>query len=188
MPLRNDENRYGAVAQAFHWLTVVLVFALVGIAMYMDDLPLGPEKIRVFNLHKSIGVTVLALTVLRLLWRQVSPKPALPAGMKQWEWMAAHIGHLLLYVLLIVQPAIGIVHSWSANFPVVVFGLFTMPNLTGPNPGLKEILEEVHSSVGWGLVGLVLVHIAAALRHHFILKDDVLRRMLPGGARRDAAG
>ncbi len=183
MRLRNGEGRYGAVAQLIHWVTVALVVALIVIAAYMTDLPLGPEKIKVYNLHKSLGVTVLALTLLRLAWRWISPPPALPSGMAGWERLAARTSHLLLYLLLFAQPVIGIVHSWAANFPVVVFGWFALPNLIGPNPGLKEVLEETHHFLGWALCGLFLLHAGAALRHHFQLKDDVLRRMLPGAQR-----
>ena len=181
MQLRNSDQRFGALAQAFHWLTLALVVALILIAVYMTDLPLGPEKLRIYNLHKSIGVTLLAVTLLRLLWRWVSPPPALPASMADWERRAARTSHLLLYLLLFAQPLTGIFHSWAANFPLVVFGWFTVPNLTGPNPQLKAILEETHHLLGWALCGLFLLHAGAALRHHFQLKDDVLRRMLPWG-------
>ena len=174
-------SRYGAVAQAAHWLVFLLVAALFGIAWYMTDLPLGPEKIRIYNLHKSIGVLVLGLMLLRLLWRQVSPPPELPPDMAAWERAAARASHLLLYALLLVQPVIGIVHSWSANFPVVVFGLFTLPSLTAPSERLKDLLVALHAWVGWALLALIALHAAAALRHHFVLRDDVLRRMLPGG-------
>ncbi len=172
---------YGWLAQLFHWVTAVLVFALIGIALYMDGLPLGPEAIKIYNIHKSIGVTVLALTLLRLAWRQIAPPPPLPPGMAGWEVAAARASHFLLYALLLAQPAVGVVHSWSANFPVVIFGLFALPNLTGPNEPLKEALGLAHFVLGWALAGLVLVHIGAALRHHFWLKDTVLARMLPGG-------
>ncbi len=180
MRLRNGEGRYGALAQLFHWVTVALVIALIVIAAYMTDLPLGPEKLKVYNLHKSLGVTVLLLTGLRLVWRRISPPPPLPPGMIAWERLAAKTSHLLLYLLLFAQPIIGILHSWAANFPVVIYGWLTLPNLTGPDPGLKEFLEQTHNFLGWSLCGLFLVHAGAALRHHFQLKDDVLRRMLPG--------
>lgn len=173
-------RRYGALAQMLHWGTVLLVGALVGIAITMDDLPLGPEKFRLYNLHKSIGLTVLALTLLRLLWRRIAPPPALPAAMPDWERRAAQASHFLLYAILLTQPLVGVLHSWSANFPILVYGWFAIPNLTGPNKALEAILGGVHWSLGWGLVCLVLLHAAAALRHHFLLKDDVLRRMLPG--------
>jgi len=176
-------ERYGAVAQGLHWLVFALVIAQFAIGWYMDDLPLGPDKIRVFNLHKSIGVTVLALMLLRLLWRQLSPPPPLPATMPGWERAAARLSHALLYLLLLAQPAIGILHSWSANFPLVVFGQVTLPNLTGPNEPLKEALAAAHWWIAWAILLTVAVHAAAALRHHFLLGDEVLRRMLPGARR-----
>lgn len=175
--------RYGAVAQGFHWLIAVLFIAAVAIAWYMVDLPLSPYMVKTYNLHKSIGVTILALAVLRLLWRQFNRPPPLPSTMPQWEQRVAHGAHILLYLLLFAQPIIGIVFSWAAGIPVVVFGLFVLPNLMAANESLKEILQWVHIYVGWSFVGLVVLHAAAALRHHFLLKDDVLRRMLPGGLR-----
>lgn len=179
MQVRNNEHRFGALAQSLHWTTVALVVALILVALYMTGLPLGPDKIRVYNLHKSLGVLVLLLTLLRLFWRWASPPPPLPRDMAAWERQAAKASHFLLYLLLFAQPLAGIIHSWSANFPVVVFGAVTLPNLTGPNPDLKALLEILHAWMGWTLCGVFLAHAAAALRHHFLLKDDVLRRMLP---------
>ncbi len=183
MRLRNDDSRYGPLAQAFHWLTAGLVLAGVVIALYMTGLPLSPEKIKVYNLHKSIGVTILALTLLRLAWRMLSPPPPLPPAMPRLERNAARASHVLLYALLVAQPVVGLFHSWAASFPVVVFGLVTLPSLTAPNPQLKLLLEGVHSALGWSLIALVCLHVAAALRHHFIVKDEILRRMLPGSGR-----
>jgi len=179
--IRNDGRRYGLAAQGLHWLVAGLILATIGIAWYMTGLPLSPEKIKVYNLHKSIGVTILALAVLRLLWRTVfSPAPPLPGGMAPWERRAAQASHVALYGLLFAQPVIGILHSNAASFPVVVFGLFTLPAVIGPDGELKKVLEAVHSWLGWGFLGLICLHVAAALRHHFLLKDDILRRMLPG--------
>ena len=100
--------------------------------------------------------------------------------MPDWERRAAKASHFLLYAILLIQPLVGVLHSWAANFPIVVFGWFTLPNLTGANKALEDILAWTHGTLGWSLVGLVLLHVAAALRHHFVVKDDVLRRMLPG--------
>jgi cytochrome b561 len=103
--------------------------------------------------------------------------------MPPWERAAARGGHLLLYLLLLAQPAIGVVHSWSANFPIVVFGTVTLPNLSGPNEALKQTLAVAHWWLAWAILLVVAGHVAAALRHHFLLGDDVLRRMLPGARR-----
>ena len=104
MPDGSTVQRYGALAQMLHWGTVLLVGALVGIAITMDDLPLGPEKFKLYNLHKSIGLTVLAVTLLRLIWRRISPPPPLPAAMPEWERRAAKASHFLLYAILLTQP------------------------------------------------------------------------------------
>ncbi|MEM7224816.1 MAG: cytochrome b [Pseudomonadota bacterium] len=175
-------TRYGVLAQGFHWLIAVLFVIVVSIAWYMGDLPLGPEKIKVYNLHKSFGVTILALALLRLAWRLTHRPPPLPPSMPDWEKKAAHGVHVLLYALLFLQPTLGIVQSWYAGFPISVFGLFVLPDPLASNEAMKDLLGNVHTFIGWTFVWLVVAHIAAALRHHFVLKDDILRRMLPGGS------
>ena len=179
MTLRNSAQGYGAIAQGFHWLTLGLVAAMFAIAWYMTGLPLGPEKIKIYNLHKSIGVLIFTITLARLTWRQLSPPPPLPVEMSGLERGAARANHAALYFLLLLQPVMGIFHSWAANFPVVVFGLFTIPSPMAPSETLKEIFEFVHACGGWAILGLVALHGGAALRHHFLLRNDLLRRMLP---------
>ena len=181
MRWRNDETAYGALAQGFHWLIFALIVALFAIGWYMEDLPLGPDKIKIYNLHKSIGVLVLSLAVLRLLWRFITPPPPLPSGMADWERRAAAASHVMLYLLIFAQPVIGILHSNAANFPVVVFGSLTLPAVIGPSEALKKALGAAHYWGSWAILGMVVLHAGAALRHHFVVKDDVLRRMLPGG-------
>jgi cytochrome b561 len=180
MKFRNDEQRYGAVAQLLHWVIVALFFASIAIAWSIDDLPIGPEKIQRYNLHKSIGVTILVLMCLRLLWRWLDPAPLLPARMPRWERRAARASHVTLYALMLLQPVTGLVHSWAANFPVVVWGRIILPSLVGPDEGVKKLFVAIHTWISWLIVLLVILHIAAALRHHFVLRDDILRRMLPG--------
>jgi cytochrome b561 len=171
--------RYGAVAQIMHWLIAALVFAMFGLGWYMARLPLGQEKFDLYQLHKSLGITIFALAVLRLLWRSFHPAPPLPAGLPPWERTAARISHALLYLMLLVQPLIGFLQSNAANFPVVLWGVWPLPALIGSNEGLGETLVVVHRWNSRLLLLLILLHVAAALRHHFVLKDDVLRRMLP---------
>jgi cytochrome b561 len=177
--IRNDVTRYGAVAQTLHWLIAALVVVMFGLGWYMGDLPLGPRKLELYQLHKSIGLTIFALAVLRLCWRLTHPAPPLPAHMAPWERAAARTSHALLYAMLLIQPMIGFLQSNAANFPVVVWGVLPLPALIAPDEPLADRLVDVHE---WGariILFLVLLHIAAALRHHFWLKDDVLRRMLP---------
>lgn len=177
--LRNDQARYGIVAQALHWLIAALIVTMFGLGWYMSGLPLGQRKFDLYQLHKSLGITILMLAVVRLLWRLINPAPPLPAHLQPWERTAAHVNHALLYAMLFVQPMIGFLQSNAANFPVVWWGVIRLPAVLGTDEALAEALVEVHE---WGsrvILVLVLLHVGAALRHHFILKDDVLRRMLP---------
>lgn len=183
MQWRNDTTRYGALSKGFHWVIAALIVGLFLVGWYMEGLPLGPDKIRIYNLHKSIGVLVLALATLRLFWRIASPPPALPETMETWQRRAAEASHFLLYLLIFVQPMIGILHSNAANFPVVVFDSLTLPSLIGPDEATKQALGAAHYWGSWLILAIVLMHASAALYHHFHLKDEVLRRMLPGRRR-----
>jgi cytochrome b561 len=177
--LGNDEARYGIVAQALHWLIAALIIVMFGLGWYMSDLPLGQRKFELYQLHKSLGITILVLATVRLIWRLFNPAPPLPPTLAPWERTAARANHALLYTMLFVQPIVGFLQSNAANFPVVWWGTVRLPAALGTNEALAETLVEVH---GWGsrvILVLVLLHVGAALRHHFILKDDVLRRMLP---------
>jgi cytochrome b561 len=177
--------RYGGVAQALHWLVAALVLTMFGLGWYMSDLPLGQQKFDLYQLHKSLGLTIFALVVVRLAWRLRHPPPPLPAGMPAWERAAARITHALFYLLLLVQPLIGFLQSNAVNFPIIMWGVLPLPALIGSDETLGEILILIHENVARVLLGLILLHVAAALRHHFLLKDDVLRRMLPApGSRR----
>lgn len=177
--VRNDEHRYGAVAQLFHWVIAGLILFQFGLGWYMEDLPLGPRKFDLYQLHKSMGLTIFGLAVLRLTWRLFSPAPPLPASMPRWEKVAARSSHGLLYGLIFLQPIIGYLQSNAANFPIVLWGVVPIPAILPENEALAETLVVVHSYGAIALAVVVLVHISAALRHHFWLKDDVLRRMLP---------
>ena len=181
MLLMNAERRYGAVAKSLHWIATALFIALFVLGWTMTELPLGAEKFERYNLHKSVGVTVLLLMACRLLWRALTPPPPLPDDMSASMRSMAKLGHAALYFMVFVQVGVGLVHSWSANFPVIVFGQFTLPSLTEPNEPLKELLGAVHYWGGWTLLLLIAGHVGAALYHHFIRKDSVLKRMLPWG-------
>jgi cytochrome b561 len=176
--------RYGPVAQALHWVTVAAFCVLIYLAWGMVELPLGLEKYWRYNLHKSVGLTVLALMLLHLIWRWFNPPPPLPGTLSPIERVAATSMHRLLYGLIFLQAMIGVAHSWSADFPIVVYRLFTIPNPIGPNEPAAALLVSLHGWIGWGLVGLIVLHAGAALRHHFLVRDDVLLRILPGAADR----
>jgi cytochrome b561 len=179
MQLKNDELRYGVVAQLFHWVIVALIIVQFVLASRADALPLGVAKIQVLAQHKSFGITILGLSLLRLIWRWLNPVPAEPAGMPRWQRIVARISHIGLYTLLLVTPLVGWLMSSARNFPVSWFGLVTLPDFIAPDKAAYELLHETHEVLALTLFCLALLHAAAALKHHFIDKDNVLRRMLP---------
>ena len=178
--LHNDSLRYGVIAQGFHWAMAVLVFAQFGLGWYMQGLPIGPEAFALYNLHKSLGLLALLLLAGRFSWRLASPPPALPQETSARERLAAQLSHGLLYALLLLQLASGLVMAFASGFPTIVFGLFTLPSPIAANNGFKDAFLTVHLASSFALAALIVLHAAAALRHHLILGDDVLRRMLPG--------
>lgn len=179
MRLRNRANRYGAVAQAFHWTIAALIAVQCVLGLRAADLPVSLERLVLLARHKSIGMTILALTLLRLGWRLADPVPELPAGMPVMERRLARLTHWFLYVLLVTAPIAGWVSSSASNLSVSWFGLFTWPDLVAPDRALATAATAVHKGLVWLLLLVVAGHVLAALRHHFVLRDDVLRRMLP---------
>jgi cytochrome b561 len=171
---------YTSTAKWLHWLVAVLILANLGLGLTMVDMPgITPTKLRYFNWHKWVGVTVFALAVLRLAWRWLHRPPALPDSMPRWERRAAAASHSALYVLMFAQPLSGYFYSLAAGFPVVYLGLWPLPVLIEPNPALKEPLVVLHHLLAWTMLVLLLVHVGAALKHRFVDHDDVLQRMLP---------
>jgi cytochrome b561 len=175
------DNRiaYTRTAVSLHWLIAVLVFAGWGLGFYMADLPASPAKLRYVSWHKWIGISVFLLALLRAAWRATHAPPALPVAMQRWQAAAARISQFLLYVLLLVIPLSGWLMSSAKGFQTVYFGLLPLPDLLDKDEALGKFLAEIHELLGWTLATLVAVHSAAALKHHFLDRDDVLRRMLP---------
>jgi cytochrome b561 len=178
MHLKNTLTRYGAVAQLFHWAIVALVITQFVLAKRAEGLS-PVAKIGILATHKSIGITILSLALLRLAWRLINPVPQLPAGAPRWQERAAHVSHFLLYALLFITPLLGWLMSSARNFSVSWFGLVTLPDLIAPNKAAFETLRDAHEFVAESLAVIAIVHAAAALKHHFFDRDDVLRRMLP---------
>jgi len=187
MSLKNTDARWGAVSQLFHWVIMVLILAIAWIGLTMGDLPNGPRKINVYALHKSIGLTILALAVLRLLWRLYAGAPAPVPGTPLWQHRIASVTHGLLYVLLLAIPLSGWVLNSSAGYPLQWFKLFNLPAIAGRSESLHELASQAHEAMFWTLVALVLAHAGAAFYHHLFQNDDTLRRMLPGRHRAPAA-
>ena len=179
MQLRNSAERWGAVSIGLHWLVVLLVIAIAVLGLYMTDLPLGLYKVKVYALHKSLGLTVLALGVLRLLWIVASGRPkALPGG-PAWQRALARLTHWALYALLLLVPLSGWWYNTVADFGLRWFGLFQVPPLGTADAALKALAKERHEFLFYALASLVAVHAFAALWHHYALRDRTLRRMLP---------
>ena len=171
--------RYTAAAVALHWLLALLILFNLGFGLYLVGLPLSPAKLRYFSWHKWVGVTVFLLSAGRLLWRLWHPAPALPATMKAWEMRAAHVSHVLLYVLFFAAPLTGWLFSSAAGFQTVYLGLVPIPDLLPKNKQVAEVLRITHHWVNYTLAAVIALHAAAALKHHFVDRDDVLTRMLP---------
>lgn len=179
MPTRDSTTRYGAIAQAFHWIIAVLVVSQFVLARLADNLPLGTRKGLLLERHKSLGMTVLMLAALRLVWRINHRPPDLPAGMKPIEVFLARATHIAFYALLFAMPLSGWTMSSAKNYPVSWFRLFTWPDLLAPNETAFTVLRNTHEILSNALFVLAVLHILAALKHHFWNKDDVLLRMLP---------
>jgi cytochrome b561 len=174
--------RYGYVAQSMHWVTFALLVVQVTLGKIADDLTVGLERLVVMSRHKSFGITILALAILRLAWRWIDRPPPLPA-MPGWQRFAAHVSHYGLYVLLFALPLSGWLMSSAANRPVSWFGLVQLPDFVAPDKALQEWMHDAHHFLIWTLFVLVAAHIAGALKHQFIDRDGLLFRMLPGRAR-----
>lgn len=178
--------RYTFTAILFHWVLAIGLVALIGFGWYMVELPFSPTKLKYYNWHKWAGVTILVLSVLRLLWRITHRPPALPAAMTQamprWQQLAHHGVHHGLYVLFFAVPLIGWAYSSAAGFPVVLFGVWQLPDFVARSPELAEAIQPWHMITAYTLTALIALHIAAALKHQLIDRDGLLRRMLPGRA------
>ena len=172
-------HQYTATAKSLHWLMAVMLFGLLALGLYMTDLPLSPEKLKLYSWHKWAGVTVFLLLLFRLLWRIKNPPPPLPKSMPKALQLVAHAGHFGLYALMFAIPLSGWLMSSAKGFQTVYFGVLPIPDLIEKNKELGHLLAEVHETLSWLFIILLVGHIAAALKHHFIDKDDILIRMLP---------
>jgi cytochrome b561 len=169
---------YTRTALTLHWVTALLIVAGFAIGLYAVDLKLSPTKLKLYSWHKWIGVTVFLLAVARLAWRARHPAPPPPLSMARWERLVARTTHAAIYVLLLVLPVSGWLMSSASGVPVVYFGLWPLPDLVAKDKALADALKLVHYGLNKTLLALVVLHVGAALKHHFVDRDDVLRRML----------
>jgi cytochrome b561 len=167
-----------------HWLLGMALVALFGVGLYMADLPFSPQRLKLYNWHKWAGVSILVLSLLRLVWRLVHQPPQLPAqvgkAMPRWQQLAHHGAHHLLYLLFFAVPLLGWAYSSAAGFPIVFLGLWQLPDFVAANPDLADALKPLHKLSAFAMASLVALHVAAALKHHFVDRDGLLLRMLPG--------
>jgi cytochrome b561 len=179
MPIRNEAQRWGWVSLGIHWLTVVMVLCLCAVGLLMDELSNSPFKVQVYALHKSFGLTVLGLTVLRLLWRLAAGAPQPVPGTPRWQVLAAGITHGALYVILLAMPLSGWLFNSASGFPLKWFGQFPLPKLSGYDPAVKAFAHDLHETLFLVLAAIVTAHALAALKHHYLDRDRTLVRMLP---------
>lgn len=176
---RNSGEAFDIIAQAFHWLVAALVFAQLGLGVFAASLPVGLARLQWLSRHKSLGLAILAVVLLRLAWRAMNRPPPLPGSIPGWQRRAAEVMHWLLYLLLILAPLAGWLYASAAGLSVNWFGLILVPDLIAKDPGLAEVFKQLHRALVALLALLIAGHIGAALRHALWLRDGIVHRMLP---------
>jgi cytochrome b561 len=179
-PIANTEDHFGSMAILFHWSMAFIVIGLAALGLYMvtlQDVGFNKEKIMLILYHKEFGMLVLVLLAARLAWRVTHILPQLVAHLPDWQKIAARFVHLSFYALMFALPMTGWLMSSAAGIPVSLFGLATLPDFLPRDDYLFQRL--IDKWLGYVLILFIFVHVGAALRHHFVFKDDTLRRMLP---------
>ena len=174
--------RWHPASIALHWLLALMILGSLGVGLTMTGLPFSPLRLQLYNWHKWAGVTILALSALRLLWRLTHRAPADPP-MPQWQRRAARATHGVLYLLFFAVPLAGWAYSSAAGFPVVLFGVLPLPDFVGADRELSEAIKPLHRWLAYGLAAVIVLHVAAALKHQFIDRDGLLLRMMPARRR-----
>lgn len=171
-------TRYTTTAVVLHWLLAAAILGSLGFGLYMVDLPFSPRRVQLYNWHKWAGVTILVLSAARLLWRLTHRPPADPP-MPAWQRRAAHATHLALYALFFAVPLTGWAYSSAAGFPIVWFGVLPLPDFVPVDRDLADAIKPLHWISAYALAALVVLHVAAALKHQFVDRDGLLGRMRP---------
>lgn len=177
-------TRYGPTAIALHWLLAAALVGIFVVGLYMTSLPFSVQRLKLYNWHKWAGVTILALSMLRLVWRITHRPPALPAAMAsampRWQHIAYHGTHHLMYALFFIVPLVGWAYSSAAGFPIVWFGVLPLPSFMPVSPELAAAIKPWHQITAYALAALVVLHVAAVVKHQLIDRDGLIWRMLPG--------
>lgn len=176
MLIKNTVNRFGIVAILLHWLIATLMIGMIILGLYMTGLPVSIEKLKYYGWHKEFGFVVLTLAFIRLYWRLTNETPDLE--IPAWEALSARLMHWTLYGFMFALPLTGWLLTSAAGFPVSFFGLFTIPILITPNEELMQLFVAVHKWLAYTLIALITLHTAAAFKHHFIDKDNILKRII----------
>lgn len=186
MSIRQPMARYSRTAVLLHWVLGAALVVMLGVGLYMTDLPFSPQRLKLYNWHKWAGVSLLALSALRLVWRLTHRPPALPEAvtvrMPAWQHWAHHATHHGLYALFFAVPVLGWAYSSAAGFPIVWFGVLQLPDLVPASESLAETLKPLHKLSAYAMAALVVLHIGAALKHQWLDRDGLIGRMRLGRA------
>ncbi|MCW8385707.1 cytochrome b [Fluoribacter dumoffii] len=177
MQIKNSATRFGIVTIVLHWIIALLIIGLLVLGLYMTSLPWNPERLKLYGWHKEYGLLVLFIAIFRIIWRLSNEQPEL--ALPWLEKIAARSMHWAFYLFMFAMPMTGWLITSAAGLPASFFGLFTLPNLIAPDESNRILFEEIHEWLGYALIAAICLHTAAALKHHFINKDDILRRMFP---------
>ncbi len=178
---RDPDSRYGLISRAVHWIIAALITALIPLGWYMVGLEYyDPWSHDSLEIHKALGMVVLLLATIMISWQIAGRRTRATESRKRWEVIAAKITHYLLYALMVVVPATGYIISTSAGAGVAIFGLFEVPAVLPKSVPLRDAAISVHYYFAYAGVALIALHVAGALKHHFVDGDDTLRRMLRG--------
>lgn len=176
MQITNTSKRYGLMAISLHWFMAFLIIVLLASGLYMTRIPIGILKLKLYGWHKELGFLVLWLVMFRLGWRVSNITPSL-AQLPNWERIAARTVHWLFYFFMFALPISGWLITSAAGLPVSFFGWFIIPNIISASEEQRLFFQEVHEWLSYGLIITFIGHTGAALKHEFINKDDILRRM-----------
>lgn len=178
MHFKNTEDRYGFVSFVLHWTMAIIIIGLITVGLYMTRMPISSLKLKLYGFHKEFGLLILALIFIRLAWRLSNITPRLPITLPAWQKLAARSVHFALYIFMLFMPITGWLVTSAAGLPASFFGWFVLPNLIEPNEAHRLLYAEIHKWLAYGLILTIAAHVGAALKHHFINKDNILRRML----------
>ena len=182
MSLKNSTDRWGGISQLLHWTIAVLILTIGAVGLLMGELPRSPKWFWVYTAHKSLGLTVLALVIVRIAWRLYAGAPQPVPGTPRWQAKLASLTHAAIYLLILAMPLSGWLYDSASGLrPLRWFGLAEVPKISPPNEAIAGAMHETHELLFWVLLALVAGHAAAALYHHFFQRDATLSRMLPRG-------